>query len=95
MKDGSDIAKEVADITLLSENLDGLIALRSLSASLFTRIHRNYRTIVGFNTSLLLLGVGGVIAPSTSAFLHNASTMLLSGTSMRRYLGERVGDSIS
>lgn len=86
MRDGSDIAKEVADITLLSENLDGLLTLRRLSKSLFERIHRNYRFILGFNTSLLLLGVGGTIMPSTSAVLHNASTMLLSGMSMRPYL---------
>lgn len=88
MKDGSDIAKEVADITLSSENLDGLITLRHLSKALFKRIGRNYLSILGVNTTLLLLGVGGVIQPSASAFLHNTSTMLLSGMSMRPYLRE-------
>lgn len=88
MKDGSDIAKEIADITLLSENLDGLLTLRRLSKSLFERVHKNYRFILGFNTSLLLLGASGAIMPSTSAVLHNASTMLLSGMSMRPYLTE-------
>lgn len=86
MKDGSEIAKEIADITLLSENLDGLITLRHLSKALFTRIEKNYASILGVNTTLLLLGVGGVIQPSTSAFLHNASTMMFSGASMRPYL---------
>lgn len=88
MKNGSDIAKEVADIALLSENLDGLITLRHLSKALFKRIGSNYRSILGVNTMLLLLGIGGVLQPSASAFLHNASTMLLSGMSMRPYLSE-------
>ena len=83
MKDGADIAREVADIALLSENLDGLVTLRGLSRVLFERINRNYRFILGFNTSLLLLGVTGVIAPGTSAVMHNVSTMVLSGMSMR------------
>jgi len=89
MKDGSDIAKEVADITLLSESLDGLVKFSWLSKTLFERIHKNYRFILGFNTSLLLLGVGGVVMPSTSAVLHNASTMFLSGMSMRPYLADK------
>jgi len=93
MKDGSDIAKEVADITLLSENLDGLITIRRLSQELFARIHKNYRFIIGVNTSLLLLRIGGVIQPSASAVLHNTSTMMLSGMSMRRYLTDHGEDS--
>jgi len=95
MRDGSDIAKEVADITLLSENLDGLIMLRQLSKALFERINRNYRFILGFNTSLLLLGITGAIAPATSAVLHNTSTMLLSATSMRSYLAEYAKEESS
>jgi len=86
MKDGSDIAKEVADITLLSENLDGLITLRRLSKALFSRIGKNYRFILGVNTALLLSGISGLIQPSVSALLHNSSTMMLSGMSMRPYL---------
>jgi len=84
MKDGSDIAKEIADITLLSENLNGLLTLRHMSRDTFRRIHSNYRNIVAFNSALLLLGAFGVIPPSTSALLHNASTMLLCGVSMKR-----------
>jgi len=86
MKDGSDIAREVADITLLSESLDGLVTLRLLSGALFERINKNYRCILGVNTLLLLLGIGGVITPAASAVLHNTSTMLLSAMSMRPYL---------
>lgn len=85
MKDGADIAREVADITLLSENLDGLVDLRHLSNALLKRIHGNYLFVLGFNTLLLLLGVGGFISPPTSALLHNLSTLALSGMSVRRY----------
>jgi len=85
MKDGADIAKEVADITLLTESLDGLVELRILSNRLLERIHMNYRAILGFNTILLLLGIGGAITPSTSAVLHNLSTLALSASSVRRY----------
>jgi heavy metal translocating P-type ATPase len=85
MKDGADIAKEVADITLLSEKLDGLVELRVLSNRLLERIHTNYRAILGFNTVLLLLGLGGAITPATSAVLHNLSTLALSGASVRQF----------
>jgi len=85
MKDGSDIAKEVADITLLDDNLDGLITMRLMSRDLLTRIQRNYHLILGFNTSLLVLGLAGVISASTSALMHNVSTMALCGASMRPF----------
>jgi P-type E1-E2 ATPase len=85
MKDGADIAKEVADITLLSEKLDGLVELRILSNRLLGRIHSNYRSIIGFNTALLLLGISGAITPPASAVLHNLSTLTLSGLSVRGY----------
>ena len=94
MKDGADIAKEVADITLLGENLDDLLILRRLSMALFERINKNYRFILGFNTSLLLLGITGIVAPGTSAVLHNVSTMLLSGMSMQSYLTDYDGKEI-
>ena len=85
MKDGADIAKEVADITFLTENLDGLIKLRHLSQGMLKRINNNYRFIIGFNSLLVLLGVSGAITPAASAFLHNLSTLSLSGASMRRF----------
>ena len=93
MKDGADIAKEVADITLLGENLDGLVTLRRISTALFKRISKNYRFILRFNTLLLLLGITGTVAPGTSAVLHNVSTMLLSGMSMQSYLTDCGGAS--
>jgi len=85
MKDGSDIAKAVADITLLSDDLSGLVKLRKLCNSVFARIHRNYGIILGVNTGLLVFGIAGTITPATSAVLHNAGTMFLCGDSVRSY----------
>lgn len=82
MSDASDIAREAADITLRGADLTELATLRTLSEKLMARIHRNYRFIIAFNSSLLLLGLFGVIAPTTSAFLHNASTMAICAKSM-------------
>lgn len=86
MKDSSDIAREVADITLLSADLRELAALRELSKKLFARIDRNYRFIIGFNTALLIMGLTGVMAPGRTAVLHNASTMGLSALATRPLL---------
>lgn len=86
MKDASDIAREVADITLLTSNLDRLVVLRDLSENLFARIHSNYRFISLFNSALILLGIGGVITPVTSALMHNVSTMGICIRSMRPFI---------
>ena len=82
MKDASDLAREVADIALLSGELWELVTLRHLSQALMGRISRNYKAIIGFNTSLLLLGLAGILQPTVSAFFHNLSTVAISGTSM-------------
>lgn len=88
MKDSSDLAREVADITLLTEDLRDLTLVRELSRRMLRRITRNYGIIVAFNTALILLGMGGVITPSVSSILHNGSTMLISAHSMRPLLSE-------
>lgn len=86
MKDSSDIAREVADITLLSADLRELVVLRELSERLFTRIDKNYKFIIGFNTALLIMGLTGLMAPGRTAVLHNASTMGISALSTRPLL---------
>ena len=85
---GAAIAREIADITIASEDLFALVTLRQLSEALMARIHRNYRTIVGFNLMLIILGVAGLIPPTTSALLHNASTLGISLHSMTSLLPE-------
>lgn len=82
MSDASDIAKETADITICGADLTELINIRKLSIKLMNRIDHNYRFILRFNSALLLGGVFGLLAPATSAFLHNASTMLICAKSM-------------
>lgn len=84
--EGAAIAREVADITVSSEDLTMLLTLRELSLLLMRRIDRNYRFIIGFNLGLILLGAFGVIPPTTSALLHNSSTILLSLDNMRDLL---------
>ena len=90
---GAAIAKEIADITVSSEDLFCLVALRRLASALMSRIDRNYRFIVGFNLMLILLGVSGVIQPTTSALFHNASTLGISLKSMTDLLPEGYRDS--
>ena len=85
---GAAIAREIADITVASEDLFALVTLRKLSEALIDRIHRNYRFIVGFNLSLIVLGVAGILPPTTSALLHNMSTLGISLKSMTNLLPE-------
>lgn len=87
---GAAIAREIADITIASEDLFELVTLRKLSEALMSRIHRNYRFIVGFNFSLIVLGVLGILPPTTSALLHNMSTLGISLKSMTNLLPDTV-----
>ena len=88
---GAAIAREIADITIASEDLFELVTLRRISEALMARIHRNYRTIVGFNLGLIIFGVAGILPPTTSALLHNASTLAISLKSMTNLLPEDQG----
>ena len=75
IQEGAQLAREIADITLAQDNLWSLVTLRELSLALIHRIHSSYRFVLGFNSGLLLLGLLGLLPPSTSAFLHNLSTL--------------------
>ena len=86
---GAAIAREIADITIASEDLFELVTLRQLSEALMRRIHRNYRFIVGFNFSLIVLGGAGILPPTTSALLHNMSTLGISLKSMTDLLPDK------
>ena len=94
MKDASDIARETADITLLSSDLERLVVLRDLSENLFSRIRSNYRFITVFNSSLLALGLLGVLSPVTGALLHNLSTMGICMKSMKPYLSKENENAV-
>ena len=86
MKDGSDIAREVADISLMNSDLLQIVTARILGQKLMEKISRNYRRIVVINTSLIAFGLLGYIQPTTSAIIHNLSTMVISAGSMKRCL---------
>ena len=86
---GAAIAREIADITIASEDLFELVTLRKISEALMGRIHRNYRFIVGFNLGLIVFGVAGLLQPTTSALLHNASTLAISLKSMTNLLPDK------
>lgn len=88
ISDGAEIAREIADITIAADDLRELVTLKHLSNQLMKRIHRNYRAIAGINAGLIGLGVGGVIQPTTSALLHNTSTIVISLSSMQNLLPE-------
>lgn len=83
VSDGAELAKEIADITISAENLYQIVRLKYLSHAMMKRINRNYREIVGINTLLILLGVGGVIQPTATAMLHNISTIAIGLKSMK------------
>lgn len=83
---GAAIAREIADITVSSDDLNSLVTLKEISNLLMARIRSNYRSIISFNTALIALGVVGVIPPTTSAFLHNASTLAFTLKSMTKLM---------
>ena len=83
---GAEIAREIADITISGEDLHQLVTLKRAGNCLMKRIHRNYRFVIGFNTGLIILGLSGILAPGTSAFLHNMSTLGITLESMTNML---------
>ena len=86
ISDGSELAREIADITIGADDLSVMVTLKEISNGLMDKIHKNYRRIVGINGSLIALGVTGVIQPTMSALLHNTSTLLIGMDSMKSVL---------
>ena len=88
ISEGAEIARQIADITIGSSKLDSIVILRDISQLLMNRIKFNYRTIVSFNTGLIVLGLSGIMPPATSAMLHNGSTVALGLKSMTKLISE-------
>lgn len=86
VSDGAELAREIADITISTDELEALVTLKKLSNGLMRRIQGNYRNIVGINGALIVLGAAGVLTPSVSALWHNTSTLAISLRSMRNLL---------
>ena len=89
VSDGAEIAREIADITIGADDLSEIVTLKEISNALMKRIHGNYRKIVGINSGLIILGVLGLIQPTTSALLHNTSTLVISLESMKNLVEEK------
>lgn len=89
ISDGAEIAREIADITIAAEDLREIVILKRLSNAMMRRINKNYKGIVGINAGLIALGVAGVLQPTTSALLHNVSTLAISLKSMKNLLPEK------
>ncbi len=94
LHDSSDIAKQVANITLLDSDLTKLITARKLAKKLIKRIYNNFKFIAGFNSILLALGISNTLSQVATAFLHNASTVGVSTSSMRKYLSEKEKEEV-
>ena len=88
ISDGAEIAREIADVTIAADDLREIITLRRLSEAMMKRIHKNYRRIIGINSTLIVLGVMGLIPPTMSALFHNTSTLLISLESMKNLLDD-------
>lgn len=83
ISNGAQLAIDIADITIDGEDLSQIVTLIKISKGLMKKIHRNYRSIVGINTALIILGACGLIQPATSALLHNSSTLAIGLSSMK------------
>lgn len=90
ISDGAEIAREIADVTIAADDLQELVTLKKLSNALMKRIHKNYRTIIGFNSGLIGFGVAGILQPTTTALLHNTSTLIIGLKSMKSLLPEEA-----
>ena len=86
ISDGAEIAREIADITVGADDLQELVVLKEISNALMKRIRRNYRFIITFNAGLIACGVAGILQPTSSALLHNTSTLAISLKSMQNLL---------
>ncbi|MBE6010442.1 MAG: heavy metal translocating P-type ATPase [Lachnospiraceae bacterium] len=75
ISDGAALAREIADITIAADDLYCLVTMKEIADRLMRRIDTNYKSIVGFNLALIILGVAGVLPPTTTSVLHNLSTI--------------------
>lgn len=88
ISEGAAIAREIADVCISADDLNELVKLKELSNKLTKRVESNFGFIMGFNGSLIGLGILGILAPGTSSLLHNASTVGIALSSMTNLLPE-------
>ena len=88
---GAAIAREIADVTIKADSLEELVLLKGIANALQHRVSANYRFVLTFNSTLIVLGALGILQPATSAMLHNLSTIGISLKSMTNLLPEDNG----
>ena len=85
---GAAIAREIADVTIKADSLEELVLLKGIANAMQHRVSANYRFVLTFNSTLIVLGALGILQPATSAMLHNLSTIGISLKSMTNLLPE-------
>ena len=88
MKEGADIAQEIADVTVSGTDLEKIVTLKHISDRLMPRMKNTATVGIAFNGGILLAGLIGLVTPGTAAFLHNASTILLALRNMTPLIPE-------
>lgn len=86
MIDGTDLAREVANVLLTRPSLGGLIEARRLACGTLRRIHTNFAVTLTLNSLFLVGGLFMVLQPGLSALLHNLTTLGVSLNAMRPHL---------
>lgn len=86
MIDGTDLAREVANVLLTRPDLGGLIDARRLARSTLRRIHVNFTATMTLNSLFLAGGLFMFLQPGVSALLHNLTTLGVSLNAMRPHL---------
>ncbi|MDR2456117.1 MAG: heavy metal translocating P-type ATPase, partial [Deltaproteobacteria bacterium] len=89
LSDGSELAKDVANVQLLRGNIEGLTFARDLSEHALSRIHTNYLIIVVLNSLFLSMGLMGWIGPGITALLHNSTTFMVALRATRTLCGQQ------
>ena len=92
MKDGADLARETADISLKESSLYPLVIARLMARRVMKRVSANTRSAIFLNSVFILMGIAENSALSAgsgrSVWLHNLTTLALSVNAMRPLLGE-------
>lgn len=83
LRDGADLAREVADVVLMGGSLKELVTALELGRGAMRRIHFNFAATMALNSAFLFGGLTGLLQPGISAVLHNLTTLGVSLNAMR------------
>lgn len=75
MPRGADLARATADIVLLDDHLQTLVAARILSVGTLRLIRSHFHISTGVNTAVIASAAFGWLSPVWAALLHNGMTL--------------------